>query len=116
MLKMFLGASRKHPSDALGDVRVTWGSGRQDKLGGSWGCWGPQVPRGSLWGRAQKPSIFTSSPLNPQHCLQRILQGLQHYQAMLGSDIFAARPQPELKAVLEELLGLVQVSCPRPRS
>ncbi|XP_065609932.1 interleukin-23 subunit alpha-like [Cyrtonyx montezumae] len=56
-------------------------------------------------------------PPAPQHCLQRILRGLQHYQAMLGSDIFATHPQPELKAVLEGLLGLVQVpvrSCQPP--
>ncbi|XP_065609994.1 interleukin-23 subunit alpha-like [Cyrtonyx montezumae] len=54
---------------------------------------------------------------NNTHCLQRILRGLQHYQAMLGSDIFATHPQPELKAVLEGLLGLVQVpvrSCQPP--
>ncbi|XP_021234939.1 interleukin-23 subunit alpha [Numida meleagris] len=55
--------------------------------------------------------------MNNTHCLQRILQGLQHYRAVLGSDIFASRPQPELKAVLEGLLGLVQVpvhSCQPP--
>lgn len=54
--------------------------------------------------------LHAPPPPHPQLCLQRILQGLQHYQARLGSDIFATHPQPELKAVLEELLSLVQVS------
>ncbi|XP_015742544.1 interleukin-23 subunit alpha [Coturnix japonica] len=54
---------------------------------------------------------------NSTNCLRRILQGLQHYQTVLSSDIFATHPQPELKAVLDELLGLVQVpfrSCQTP--
>lgn len=110
MLEMFLGASRKHPSDALGDVRVTWGSGRQDKLGGLGAVGVHKFPGGRFGDVLRSPASSHPPPPNPQHCLQRILQGLQHYQAMLGSDIFAARPQPELKAVLEELLGLVQVS------
>ncbi|NXH21177.1 IL23A protein, partial [Bucco capensis] len=45
---------------------------------------------------------------NNTRCLQRILQGLQHYRDLLGSDIFTARRLPQLEAALEQLLGLVQ--------
>ncbi|NXS76342.1 IL23A protein, partial [Pandion haliaetus] len=45
---------------------------------------------------------------NNTRCLQRILQGLQHYRDLLGSDIFTARPLPWLEAALDQLLGLVQ--------
>ncbi|NWQ83138.1 IL23A protein, partial [Columbina picui] len=46
---------------------------------------------------------------NNTRCLQRILQGLQHYRDLLGSDIFTARRLPRLEATLDQLLGLVQV-------
>ncbi|XP_075381626.1 interleukin-23 subunit alpha isoform X2 [Mycteria americana] len=45
---------------------------------------------------------------NNTRCLQRILQGLQHYRDLLGSDIFTARRLPRLEAALDQLLGLVQ--------
>ncbi|NWU72652.1 IL23A protein, partial [Pterocles burchelli] len=45
---------------------------------------------------------------NNTRCLQRILQGLQHYRDLLGSDIFTARRLPGLEAALDQLLGLVQ--------
>ncbi|XP_049674971.1 interleukin-23 subunit alpha isoform X1 [Accipiter gentilis] len=47
---------------------------------------------------------------NNTRCLRRILQGLQHYRDLLGSDIFTTRPLPWLEAALDQLLGLVQVS------
>ncbi|NWH67867.1 IL23A protein, partial [Geococcyx californianus] len=45
---------------------------------------------------------------NNTRCLQRILQGLQHYRDLLGSEIFKARNLHRLEAVLDQLLGLVQ--------
>ncbi|NWS48062.1 IL23A protein, partial [Probosciger aterrimus] len=48
------------------------------------------------------------TPLSPQRCLHRILQGLQHYRDLLSSDIFTARRLPRLEAALDQLLGLVQ--------
>ncbi|XP_069662546.1 interleukin-23 subunit alpha [Haliaeetus albicilla] len=45
---------------------------------------------------------------NNTRCLRRILQGLQHYRDLLGSDIFTTRPLPWLQAALDQLLGLVQ--------
>ncbi|NXI44745.1 IL23A protein, partial [Galbula dea] len=45
---------------------------------------------------------------NNTRCLQRILQGLQHYRQLLGSDIFTARRLPQLEAALEQLLDLIQ--------
>ncbi|XP_042652520.1 interleukin-23 subunit alpha [Tyto alba] len=51
---------------------------------------------------------------NNTRCLRRILQGLQHYRDLLGSDIFTARPLPGLQAVLDQLLGLVQEEHGRP--
>uniref|UniRef100_A0A8B9N4A5 Interleukin-23 subunit alpha n=1 Tax=Accipiter nisus TaxID=211598 RepID=A0A8B9N4A5_9AVES len=45
---------------------------------------------------------------NNTRCLRRILQGLQHYRDLLGSDIFTTRPLPWLEAALDQLLGLVQ--------
>ncbi|NXE30877.1 IL23A protein, partial [Ardeotis kori] len=46
---------------------------------------------------------------NNTRCLRRILQGLQHYRDLLGSDIFTARRLLPLEATLDRLLGLVQV-------
>ncbi|NXT33683.1 IL23A protein, partial [Pelecanoides urinatrix] len=51
---------------------------------------------------------------NNTRCLQRILQGLQHYRDLLGSDIFVARRLPRLEAALDQLLGLVQQEHGRP--
>ncbi|NWS64013.1 IL23A protein, partial [Chunga burmeisteri] len=51
---------------------------------------------------------------NNTRCLQRILQGLQHYRDLLGSDIFTARHLPGLEAVLDQLLRLVQQEHGRP--
>ncbi|XP_065714867.1 interleukin-23 subunit alpha [Patagioenas fasciata] len=51
---------------------------------------------------------------NNTRCLQRILQGLQHYRDLLGSDIFTARRLPRLEATLDQLLGLVQQEHGRP--
>ncbi|NXK00516.1 IL23A protein, partial [Corythaixoides concolor] len=51
---------------------------------------------------------------NNTRCLQRILQGLQHYRDLLGSDIFTARRLPRLEAALDQLLGLVQQEHGRP--
>uniref|UniRef100_A0A663FCM6 Interleukin-23 subunit alpha n=1 Tax=Aquila chrysaetos chrysaetos TaxID=223781 RepID=A0A663FCM6_AQUCH len=45
---------------------------------------------------------------NNTRCLRRILQGLQHYRDLLGSDIFTTRPLPWLESALDQLLGLVQ--------
>ncbi|NXS50430.1 IL23A protein, partial [Balaeniceps rex] len=51
---------------------------------------------------------------NNTRCLRRILQGLQHYRDLLGSDIFTARRLPQLEATLDQLLGLVQQEHGRP--
>ncbi|NXS60795.1 IL23A protein, partial [Brachypteracias leptosomus] len=51
---------------------------------------------------------------NNTRCLQRILQGLQHYRDLLGSDIFTAHPLPQLEAALDQLLGLIQQEHGRP--
>ncbi|NXW11181.1 IL23A protein, partial [Fregetta grallaria] len=51
---------------------------------------------------------------NNTRCLQRILEGLQHYRDLLGSDIFTARRLPRLEAALDQLLGLVQQEHGRP--
>ncbi|NWR65133.1 IL23A protein, partial [Bucorvus abyssinicus] len=51
---------------------------------------------------------------NNTRCLRRILQGLQHYRDLLGSDIFTARRLPRLEATLDQLLGLVQQEHGRP--
>ncbi|NXL54228.1 IL23A protein, partial [Podilymbus podiceps] len=51
---------------------------------------------------------------NNTRCLWRILQGLQHYRDLLGSDIFTARRLPRLEAALDQLLGLVQQEHGRP--
>ncbi|NXG73407.1 IL23A protein, partial [Baryphthengus martii] len=51
---------------------------------------------------------------NNTRCLQRILQGLQHYRDLLGSDIFTARRLPPLEAALDQLLGLIQQKHGRP--
>ncbi|XP_064899756.1 interleukin-23 subunit alpha [Columba livia] len=51
---------------------------------------------------------------NNTRCLQRILQGLQHYRDLLGSDIFTAHRLPRLEATLDQLLGLVQQEHGRP--
>eukprot|EP00076_Gallus_gallus_P007706 XP_003644006.4 interleukin-23 subunit alpha [Gallus gallus] len=83
------------------------------RLGGEEDMEGECAPRIRCSDACDPSTLDTNSTL----CLQRILQGLQHYQARLGSDIFATHPQPELKAVLEELLSLVQVpmrSCRPP--
>ncbi|NXY18182.1 IL23A protein, partial [Atrichornis clamosus] len=45
---------------------------------------------------------------NNTHCLHRILQALQHYRDLLGSDIFRDQPQPQLETTMEQLLGHVQ--------
>ncbi|PKU32397.1 interleukin-23 subunit alpha [Limosa lapponica baueri] len=45
---------------------------------------------------------------NNTRCLQRILQGLQHYRDLLGSDIFTTRRLPRLETALDQLLGHVQ--------
>ncbi|XP_053907630.1 interleukin-23 subunit alpha [Cuculus canorus] len=44
---------------------------------------------------------------NNTRCLRRILQGLQHYRDLLGSDITDRNLRP-LEAVMDQLLGLVQ--------
>ncbi|XP_069735549.1 interleukin-23 subunit alpha [Phaenicophaeus curvirostris] len=44
---------------------------------------------------------------NNTRCLQRILQGLQHYRDLLGSDI-TDHDLRSLEAVMDQLLGLVQ--------
>ncbi|XP_040474848.1 interleukin-23 subunit alpha [Falco naumanni] len=51
---------------------------------------------------------------NNTRCLQRILQGLQHYRVLLGSDIFTNRRLPTLESTLDQLLGLVQQEHGRP--
>ncbi|KAM9368167.1 interleukin-23 subunit alpha [Phaethornis superciliosus] len=51
---------------------------------------------------------------NNTRCLQRILQGLQQYRDLLGSDIFTARRLPQLEAALDQLLGLIQEDRGRP--
>ncbi|XP_075593795.1 interleukin-23 subunit alpha [Balearica regulorum gibbericeps] len=51
---------------------------------------------------------------NNTRCLRRILQGLQHYRDLLGSDIFTARRLTKLEAALDRLLGLVQQEHGRP--
>lgn len=71
----------------------------------SQGCWGCPRMLGTVPG-GPGPPIHA---LLPQRCLQRILQGLQHYRDLLGSDIFTARRLPRLEATLDQLLGLVQV-------
>ncbi|NXM35594.1 IL23A protein, partial [Oxyruncus cristatus] len=63
----------------------------------------PRVPRGV--GGSQTP---ISPPRPPQRCLHRILQALQHYRDLLGSDIFRDQPQPQLETTMDQLLGLVQ--------
>ncbi|XP_039246647.1 interleukin-23 subunit alpha [Pipra filicauda] len=45
---------------------------------------------------------------NNTRCLHRILQALQHYRDLLGSDIFREQPQPQLETTMDQLLGLVQ--------
>ncbi|NXN96925.1 IL23A protein, partial [Rhinopomastus cyanomelas] len=45
---------------------------------------------------------------NNTRCLHRILQGLQQYRDLLGSDIFRSHRLPRLEAALDQLLGLVQ--------
>ncbi|NXL68468.1 IL23A protein, partial [Chordeiles acutipennis] len=45
---------------------------------------------------------------NNTRCLQRILQGLQHYRDLLSSDIFTARRLPRLETALDQLLSLIQ--------
>ncbi|NWV06900.1 IL23A protein, partial [Ptilonorhynchus violaceus] len=45
---------------------------------------------------------------NNTRCLHRILQTLQHYRDLLGSDIFRDQPQPQLETTMEQLLGHVQ--------
>lgn len=83
------------PKDAEGCSRSSQGCLRVP------GCWG------MCGGDAQSPRL---RPHSPQRCLRRILQGLQHYRDLLGSDIFTTRPLPWLEAALDQLLGLVQVS------
>ncbi|NWI62083.1 IL23A protein, partial [Todus mexicanus] len=51
---------------------------------------------------------------NNTRCLRRILQGLQHYRDLLGSDIFTARRLPPLETALDRLLGLIQQEQGRP--
>ncbi|NXW59133.1 IL23A protein, partial [Eurystomus gularis] len=51
---------------------------------------------------------------NNTRCLQRILQGLQHYRDLLGSDIFTAQPLPLLEGALDQLLRLIQQEHSRP--
>ncbi|NWS19582.1 IL23A protein, partial [Pachyramphus minor] len=46
---------------------------------------------------------------NNTRCLHRIIQALQHYRDLLGSDIFRDQPQPQLETTMDQLLGLVQV-------
>lgn len=79
---------------------------------GSQGMWGevsgcPGMPRMVPGG----PGALASPPLLlPQRCLRRILQGLQHYRDLLGSEIFKDNRLPQLVATLDRLLGVVQVS------
>lgn len=84
----------------LGVLRVPRRCGGRSQ--GAQGCpgWSPGVP--DLWPHPQL--------LLPQRCLRRILQGLQHYRDLLGSEIFSAHRLPQLEATLDRLLGVVQVS------
>lgn len=81
----------------------------RDVHGAPWGARGtqgcPGVP-GMLRDVPRGPQL---TPRSPQRCLQRILQGLQHYRDLLGSDIFTAHRLPQLETTLDRLLGLVQV-------
>ncbi|NXE99564.1 IL23A protein, partial [Menura novaehollandiae] len=45
---------------------------------------------------------------NNTRCLRRILQVLQRYRDLLGSDIFRDQPQPQLETTMEQLLGHIQ--------
>nr|AYJ71878.1 IL-23p19 [Anas platyrhynchos] len=51
---------------------------------------------------------------NNTRCLRRILQGLQHYRDLLGSEIFKDNRLPQLVATLDRLLGVVQQAPGRP--
>ncbi|XP_019409832.1 PREDICTED: interleukin-23 subunit alpha, partial [Crocodylus porosus] len=45
----------------------------------------------------------------PQHCLDRIWQGLQHYRALLGSEVFAGCPHaPDVEDALVQLSRLLK--------
>ncbi|NWW75025.1 IL23A protein, partial [Climacteris rufus] len=70
---------------------------------------GPKSSRGEGPGGSVGGSrIPASPPRSPQRCLHRILQALQHYRDLLGSDIFREQPQPQLETTMEQLLHLVQ--------
>ncbi|KAM6294480.1 interleukin-23 subunit alpha [Aegotheles albertisi] len=51
---------------------------------------------------------------NNTRCLHRILQGLQHYRDLLGSDIFTSRRLQPLEAALDQLLRLFPQEHGRP--
>ncbi|XP_054043204.1 LOW QUALITY PROTEIN: interleukin-23 subunit alpha [Rissa tridactyla] len=51
---------------------------------------------------------------NNTRCLQRIRQGLQRYQDLLGSEIFTTHRLPQLETALDQLLGHVQQEHGRP--
>nr|XP_047911798.1 uncharacterized protein LOC125181337 [Anser cygnoides] len=91
-------------SGLLGVLRVPRRCGGRSQ--GAQGCpgWSPGVP--DLWPHPQL--------LLPQRCLRRILQGLQHYRDLLGSEIFSAHRLPQLEATLDRLLGVVQQAPGRP--
>lgn len=86
--------------------------------GGSWGRWGSGGFPGDVGGGLRVPRMVPGGPgalaspplLLPQRCLRRILQGLQHYRDLLGSEIFKDNRLPQLVATLDRLLGVVQVS------
>ncbi|NXC48124.1 IL23A protein, partial [Penelope pileata] len=89
-------------SGLLGTVKEPHGVLNGVRLGG-------EDPEGDCVPRIRCSDACDPSTLdtNNTRCLQRILQGLQHYRDLLGSDIFTAHPEPKLKAALEELLRLV---------
>ncbi|NXX46563.1 IL23A protein, partial [Tricholaema leucomelas] len=64
--------------------------------------------------KSRPPRIRCSDACDPSaldtdntRCLRRILQGLWHYRALLGSELFSAQRQPRLEAALDQLLRLV---------
>ncbi|XP_025047189.1 interleukin-23 subunit alpha [Alligator sinensis] len=67
-------------------------------------------------GQDPTPRIRCSDGCDPgalstdsSHCLGRIWQGLQHYRALLGSELFAGRSRaPDLEDALAQLSHLLQ--------
>ncbi|NXK56803.1 IL23A protein, partial [Chauna torquata] len=77
---------------------------------------GREDPEGDCAPRIRCSDACDPSTLdtNNTRCLRRILQGLQHYRDLLGSEIFTARRLPQLEATLDRLLGLVQQAPSHP--